>query len=127
MISNPGGIKCFGSSLQNFIEVQFSFDNKEFVPVSIQRRPQREYIDKYNVLTLRPFILTFFPQKIFQRKLHKVLNASALSSPLHPEQIIFEKVPKNNNEFFSFKKWEKVPVIIQLLVQNTLCSRHVNL
>ena len=54
------------------------------------------------MLTLRPFILTFVPQQIFQRKLHQVLNASALSGPLHP-------------------------VVIQLLVQDTLCSRHVNL
>ena len=108
MISNPGGIKCFVSSLQNFIEVQFSFDNKEYVPVSIQRRSQRGYIDKYNVLTLRPFILTFFPQKIFQRKLHKVLNASALSSPLHPEQIIFEKkFRKTTDEFFLLRSGRK--------------------
>ena len=71
MISNPGGIKCFGSSLQNFIEVQFSFDNKEYVPVSIQRRSQREYIDKYNVLTLRPFILTFILRKPFNENYTK--------------------------------------------------------
>ena len=71
MISNPGGIKCFGSSLQNFIEVQFSFDNKENVPVSIQRRSQREYIDKYNVLTLRPFILIFILRKPFNENYTK--------------------------------------------------------
>ena len=66
----------------------------------MQINPQR--MMKYKMLTLRSFILTFVPRHIFQRKLHQVLNASALSGPLHPSKTVvtqtnsFETIEEEN-------------------------------